>query len=135
MKSHAGIRGVVAAAFVLGAVVSGAWAQLGELKNTTPEERAKELTSLMQKELGLTPDQLSKMEALNLKYAKEMEPILKGSEGPFKAMRQAREINQAKEAELQQLLTPEQFEKYQAQRAEMREKLEQGIEEKAKGGM
>jgi Spy/CpxP family protein refolding chaperone len=138
MKWNTKMRGLMAAALVLAALASGARAQLsqlGELKNTTPEERAAELTGLMKKELGLTPEQASKVEALNLKYAKEMEPILKGSDGPFKKMRRAREINEAKEAELQQLLTPEQLTKYQAAKGEMREEFEQRMEEKAGKGM
>ena len=49
-------------------------------------------------------------------------------------MRQAGEINKAKEAELQQLLTPDQLTKYQAAKEGMREKFEQRIEEKAGEG-
>src|SRR5215470_3409862 len=74
--------------------------QLDQLKNTTPEQRAKALTEMMTKKLGLSPEQTSKVADLNLKYANQMEPLIKGSEGPLVKMRQMREINEAKEAEL-----------------------------------
>lgn len=135
MKSPTMTHLFVAAALLLGLSASGARAQLGDLTNTTPQQRAQELTGIMKKELGLTPEQLDKVEALNLKYATKMEPVIKGSEGPFRKMRQAREINEEKEAELQQLLTPEQFNKYKAEKEMMREKFEQRIEKKLDGGM
>jgi Spy/CpxP family protein refolding chaperone len=135
MRPPTPTRWFVAAALLVGLSASGARAQLADLENTTPQQRAQELTGIMKKELGLTPEQLSKVEALNLKYATKMEPVIKGSEGPFRKMRQAREINEEKEAELQKLLTPEQFDKYKAERQMMREKFEQRIEKKMDGGM
>jgi hypothetical protein len=106
-------------------------AQLDKLKNTTPEQRATVQTDLMKLKLGLTPEQTRKVVDINLKYAKRMDPIIKGSAGPFMRMRQMKEINQEKEAELKQVLSPEQFEKFLASKEEMREKLEEKIEEKA----
>jgi len=43
-------------------------------------------------------------------------------------MRQMREINGEKETELKGILTPKQWQKYEAARAEMREKFEERIE-------
>jgi hypothetical protein len=108
-------------------------AQLDELKNTTPEQRAKALTEMMTTKLGLTPEQTGKVADLNLKYANTMEPLIKGSAGPLVKMREMRQINEAKEAELKQILSPQQFEKYLASKEQMREKLIEKVEEKSKG--
>ena len=110
-----------------------AWAQLDKLKNTTPEERAKAQTELMKSKLDLTADQLPKVADLNLKYAQKMEPILKGDAGWFMKMHEVKEISGAKEAELKQILSPEQFDKYLASKAEMRERFEEEFGKKSKG--
>jgi hypothetical protein len=54
----------------------------------------------MTSKLALTPDQTSKVAAINLKYAQQMQPIITSSEGPFVKLRQMRQIGEAKEAEL-----------------------------------
>ena len=72
-------------------------AQLDQLANTTPEQRAKGLTEIMK-------------------------------------MMEMRQINEKKEAELQTLLTPDQFAKYEASKEDMREKFEEKMEEKAQSG-
>ncbi len=109
-------------------------AQLDELKNTTPEQRAKALTEIMKTKVGLTPEQTGKVMDLNLEYAKKMDPLIKGSAGPLVRMREMKQINEAKEAELKQILSPQQFEKYLASKEEMREKLVEKVGEKSKAG-
>jgi len=76
----------------------------------------------------LTSDQTPKVADINLKYAKRMDPIIKGSAGPLAKIRQTKEVEQQKEAELRQVLSPEQFEKLLASKEEMREKFEEKIE-------
>lgn len=126
----------VALAAAVGALMFGlvASAQLDELKNTTPEQRAKALTEIIKTKVGLTPEQTGKVMDLNLEYAKKMDPLIKGSAGPLVRMREMKQINQAKEAELKQVLSPQQFEKYLASKEEMREKLVEKVEEKSKAG-
>ena len=114
------------------AMPPGAHAQMDKLASTTPQERAKLQTEFMKTRLDLTPEQVQSVGALNLKYAQRMDPVIKGSEGPLMKMRQAREINEAKEAELKGLLSPPQFEKYLASREEMREKFGRKMEEKSR---
>jgi hypothetical protein len=109
-------------------------AQLDQLKNTTPKERATAQTAMMVSKLGLTPEQRPKIAELNLKYANQIQPILTGSEGPLGKMRQIRQIQEQKEAELKQVLSPAQFQQYLAMKEQMREQLEERIEEKGKAG-
>ena len=108
-------------------VTASASAQLDGLKDTTPAERAKAQNAMMRSRLGLTDEQASRVAALNQKYAEKMEPVIKGSSGPLVKMREVKEIEQQKEAELKQVLSPEQFEKFLAAKDQMREELEQRI--------
>jgi hypothetical protein len=122
---------VAAAGSLLFALAASA--QLADLKNTTPEQRAKALTEMMTTKLGLSPEQTNKVANLNLTYANKMEPLIKGSEGPFVKMREMKQINQAKEAELKKILTPQQFQNYLASKEQMREQVLDKVEQKAKG--
>ena len=115
---------LVAAMSLLIVVAAGAQNEMEKLKSSTPEERARLQTEMMKTKLGLTPDQTPKVAAINQKYAQRMEPIIKGQEGPLMRLRQMREVGQAKEAELKGVLSPEQFQKYLAEKQEMREKFE-----------
>lgn len=129
----------IGATFAAISLVSIVWvapasAQMDKLKNTTPQQRADAQTEYMQSNLALTSDQTSTIAAINLKYAQQMEPILKGSDGPLVKMRAMRGIQDAKEGELQVVLSPEQFTKYQGLKEEMREKIEQKLESGAGGG-
>ena len=123
---------LAALGLALCAMTSSAHAQqqLDKLKDTTPAERAAAQTEMMKTKLALTPDQTPKISAINLKYAKEMDPVIKGSDGALMKVRKARRINSAKEGELKGVLTPEQFQKYLASKDEMREKFEEGMEKK-----
>jgi len=120
-----------ATALLLLALSSPASAQLEKLKNTTPEERAKAQTAMMKTKLELTPEQTAKVAAINEKYAQKMEPILKGDDRPLMQMRKVKQITDAKEGELKQVLSPEQFDKYLASKEEMREKVMEKMQEKA----
>ena len=115
---------LVAAMSLLIVVAAGAQNEMEKLKSSTPEERARLQTEMMKVKLGLTPDQTPKVAAINQKYAQRMEPIIKGQEGPLMRLRQMREVGQAKEAEMKGVLSPEQFQKYLAEKQEMREKFE-----------
>ena len=115
---------LVAALSLLIVVAAGAQNEMEKLKSSTPEERARLQTEMMKTKLGLTTDQTPKVAAINQKYAQRMDPIIKGQEGPLMRLRQMREVGQAKEAELKGVLSPEQFQKYLAEKQEMREKFE-----------
>ena len=116
---------LTAIALLLVSTVTAAWAQMDQLKSMPPDERARLQTDMMKKKLGLSPQQTGQVGAINRKYAQQMQPILNSSEGPFMKMRQMKQIGDAKEGELKQVLTPDQFQKYLVERQEMREKFEE----------
>jgi hypothetical protein len=129
----AGLALFLAALGALGQAAPGARAQtekLDKLRNTTPEQRAKIQDALMTQKLGLTDEQKPKVAALNLEYAKKIQPLIESGR-PLAQLREMRELNQEKEAALQKVLTPEQFKKYLAAKEEMRKKIEQRAVEKA----
>jgi hypothetical protein len=129
MRRRTAIPTLIVTALLLMASAFTASGQLDTLRDTTPEQRAGIQTELMKSRLALTADQTTKVAAINRKYADRMEPVIKSSEGPLAKIRRTREINEAKETELKQVLSTEQFEKYVASKEEMREKLEEKLKE------
>ena len=113
-------------------VAQGASAQMmDKLAKTTPHERAGIQTAFMKSKLGLQGEELAKVEAINLKFAEQAEPIIKGSEGPLMKMRHMKSVQQEKDVALKGVLTPQQFSTYQASRVEMKQKFEEAIAKKA----
>jgi hypothetical protein len=107
---------------------------LDALKGTTPQERAAIQNKMMAEKLALTPQQQPQIDALNLKYAQKMQSVIDGDEGMFAKMRAAQSVDQEKEAELQKILTPDQWSTYLAGKEEMREKLQAAFAKRAADG-
>jgi hypothetical protein len=122
---------VVGALLALGAAQGASAQMMDKLAKTTPAERAGIQTAYMKSKLGLQGEELAKVEAINMKFAEQAEPIIKGSSGPFMKMRQMEAMQKEKDAALQGVLTPAQFKTYQASRAEMKQKFEEAIAKKA----
>lgn len=82
------------------------------------EEMAKQQTEHMKKSLGLTEDQAAKVEAINLKYAKQREAARETvAEKREEKRTQMTEKMEAQNNELKAVLTEEQFQKLESQRA------------------
>jgi hypothetical protein len=126
MRRRIAICGLGVAAILFLAGAREALAQGEKLRETTPEQRAQYQTDFMKSKLNLTPEQTTKVSDINLKYAKRMDPVIKSSEGSLVRMRQARAINAEKDTELKGVLTPDQWQKLEAAREEMRQKFEEG---------
>ncbi len=89
----------------------------------TPAERAKNQTEHMTKELGLNADQAAKVEAINAKYAEKTEAIRAERKDKMAATKgKGAEVNDARMAELKNVLTPEQYAKCEKNMEEMKEK-------------
>jgi hypothetical protein len=108
--------------------------ELEKLAGTTPQMRADVQTKFMKSRLGLSEEQAPKVATINLQYAEKMQPILESDEGPLRKMGAAREVEQAKDAALQRVLSPEQYQKYLAAKQELRQRVEQKAMEKSSGG-
>jgi serine protease inhibitor ecotin len=86
-------------------VASAAWAQdmAGQKVKLTPQQRAEKLTQAMSRQLRLSPEQVEKVQAINLKYA-EKNAQVKRDTTALKANAEA------KNAEMKEVLTPAQYE-------------------------
>ncbi len=102
-----------------------------EHKMKTPEERAAKQTTWMVKDLGLTDEQKTKVEAINLEYAKkadahhkEMKADAEKTKADKKTEREKFRAEQqaGKDAELKKVLSPDQFAKFDSTRTERQKK-------------
>src|SRR5262245_6440648 len=78
------------------------------LANSTPQERAMAQTLVMKEKLGLSSEQVPKVEAINLDTAQKVEPVLKGNERPLIKLRTIKQAEQERDTALQKVLTPQQ---------------------------
>lgn len=93
---------------VLSMVVALAQGQRGG--NTSPEERATRMTDRLKTSLKLTDEQAAKVHAVYLQMSKDMAAARESGED----MRTSMQTIMAKQdAELQKILTPEQYKTYQ----------------------
>jgi len=126
MKNISSKLKVAMAVFVLFASVALAFhtqaQDMADIKNKTPEQRAQLQTSLMKSKLQLDAGQIVKAQAINLKYAQKMEPVIKGNDGKLKKYRVAMSIMKDKDAEFKKILSAEQYKHYQDFEEELKKK-------------
>ncbi|MCC6462614.1 MAG: DUF4890 domain-containing protein [Saprospiraceae bacterium] len=90
----------------------------------SPEQRAEQQTTNMTEQLSLSEAQSSKVGEINLKYAQKMKELRASADGDRDAMRAAMgTIRQEQDAELQTVLTQDQWKKWDAYRQEQRANL------------
>lgn len=92
-----------------------------------PEKAAGKQTEWMKTELSLSDEQTAKLETINLNYAKKKKELRE------QMRQQMKSLDQEKQKEISGVLTKEQLEKYEARKAEMKEKRKQHLHEKCKG--
>ena len=126
----------MAAALLLWSAVASAQGggQMEAIAKTTPEQRAKVQTAVMKEKLALTEQQLPDVEKVNLDTATQMQPVLESNEGPLIKMRQAKSIESQRDASLEKVLQPAQYQQWLAEKEAMRQKAEQKLMEKRAGG-
>ncbi|MBM4265892.1 MAG: hypothetical protein FJ144_04660 [Deltaproteobacteria bacterium] len=129
---------IIAALSIAAALLLGTPAQsqdMEQMAKIPPPVRAKAQTAFLEKKLQLNPEQKSKVEAINLKYAEKMQPVLDGSAGGmFARMREGKKLEGEKDAELRGVLNPQQFQTYEASKDEMKQKVLQELKEKRAAG-
>ena len=120
----------VFACFMLLSVSIIASAQMDELKNSTPEQRAEMQTKWMTSNLALDAKAGASVSAINLKYAKETQALVSSDSPKFQKLQSFRKNLKAKDAELKSVFTPEQYTLYEQKKSEMQAQLKQKIAEK-----
>jgi len=90
------------------------------------EERAKMQDEFMETQVGLTDDQKSTIQAINLEFAKQLDEERQKNRGDRDAMRtKMREIDTARDAKYKEVLTEEQFNKYLEEKAKRENELQE----------
>ena len=106
-------------------VASAAWAQdmAGQKAKLMPQQRAEKLTQVMSRQLLLSPEQVEKVQAINLKYAEKNE-LVKRDMAALKANAEA------KNAEMKAVLNPAQYEKLLKMEERTKQKIRERIKDK-----
>jgi hypothetical protein len=97
-----------------------------------PEERARILTEKMKTELSLTDEQVPKVEAINLKYAKKNSEVRDGGGGRLAKLKSLKASQEEKDKEMKGVLTEEQYKKYREMVEEMEKKVRERRQENKK---
>ena len=97
----------------------------GQRQRMTPEESAKTMTERMEKALNLTADQKTKIQAIELDLAKQMNTLRQNNQGNRDAMRSAmQEIDKKRDEKYKSVLTADQFKKYLEDKEQRRKEME-----------
>ena len=106
------------------------FAQGDELKNTTPEERAEFLTQWMQSELSLDSAVVPVVYDINLKYSKKNQKIMDSGDQKIQKYKSFKATSEAKDSELKNIFTLEQYNLYQEKKDELRQKMKERYRQK-----
>lgn len=120
-------------AFLLTLLISTfAYAQHDGRDKKTPEERAEMLTSRLEKELSLSPEQVQKVKAINLSSAEKTTAARKEAGQERENFREQKmKIEKQRDDDLKAVLTPEQFTKYHQWVEEKHGKMKKGGEKRS----
>jgi len=102
--------------------------------SSTPEERATKLTEWMKTNLQLSGDQVTQVQTLNLKYANKTQELQTQSLSRKQKMQILKDNDKAKDAELKDVLTTDQYNNYQAKKEEIRKQMKERMREKKTHG-
>lgn len=83
------------------------------LTDVKAEAQAKILTDQMKQKLALTPEQYQLAYDINLKYLKNNSGVVNKAESKLGKLKAVKNTQTTKEEEMKSILTPEQFQKYQ----------------------
>lgn len=105
--------------------------QREDMAKLSAEEIAERQTNRMKTDLNLTEEQIPKVQAINLEYAKKTKELFANEalSRPEK-FQEMQVMNSNKEFELKKVFTKEQYKLFKAQQEERRKKMEEKKEQK-----
>ena len=115
---------LVKSAFVFAVMLASSVSYAQQRPQLSPEERANRQLRWMQKNLALTDDQMPKVRAILVNAAIQADRVKSEPGGPGKKADRMDE-KQAKELNMQSVLTGEQYQKYVAHEQQMKERQQQ----------
>lgn len=106
-----------------------------EGQGRSPEERAKNLTTRMTKQFGLSTEQQSSVYEVNLNQAKKVEEMRgQGKEMRQQKVEQMKQMRTEHEERMKVILTPDQFTSYVKMREENQAKRREKMQERRAAG-
>jgi len=103
-------------------------------KTSTPVERANKVTEWMKTNLQLNDDQVAQVQKINLNYANKTQGLQTQSMSRKEKMQTLKENDKAKDAELKNVFTTDQYNAYQAKKDEIRKQMKEKMREKKTHG-
>lgn len=98
--------------------------------SSTPEERAGKLTEWMKTNLQLNDDQVTQVQNINLKYANKTQGLQTQSMPRKEKLQALKNNDKAKDAELKNVFTADQYNTYRAKKDEIRKQMKEKMREK-----
>ena len=108
------------------------WSQ--ETQGFSAENYAAKLNDWMKTNLQLTSEQIPKVEDINLKYAKRLEALQAKTIPRRQKLDILKADDKAKEKELKEVFTVDQFKTYQSKKAEIKKQMKENIKKKRASG-
>lgn len=87
-----------------------------EMLNSTPEQRATWQTQQLRQALMLSTAQATSVTAINLAYARQMQPLIERGTTDRAAIRTLRRLAAARDRQMKTVLTPDQYQRYQSRK-------------------
>jgi len=98
--------------------------------SSTPAERAARLTEWMKSNLQLQDDQVSQVQTINLKYADKNQQLQTATMSRKQKLQVLKDNDKAKDAELKNVFTADQYNAYQAKKDELRKQMRERMRDK-----
>ena len=107
---------------------AGAFAQ-----ERTTEEKAKEITEKMKADLSLSGSQPDRVYAINYDFVQKVEKGKAEEASRRDKLKKLKALDEERDAALKEVLTSEQFEKFESGKKEKRQKLKEDFKQRRKG--
>jgi hypothetical protein len=102
--------------------------------SSTPEERAGKMTQWMKTNLQLSDSQVLQVQDINLEYAKKMQGLQTTTLSRKEKMQVLKDNDKAKDAELKNVFTADQYNAYQVKKEEIRKQMKERMRDKKTHG-
>lgn len=100
----------------------------------TPEERATNNTNRLAEILGLSEEQKTGVQAINLKYATKIDSLRNAAPGQGQGRELAMKMDESRDAEISALLTEEQQVTFKEHKQKMMNRRKEMMDKRGKGG-
>ena len=93
------------------------------IKNSTPEQRAKFLTDTMTSILNLNTDQQQKVYNINFDVAKKVQVVMQGDDGRMSKFKQIKSLQNERDSSFKTILSTDQFSLYKQKADAIKQKM------------